>query len=467
MHTAAESTARHTWVMADSATEDLVRRLGHPIRDDPEVTVGYSRDEADLVPSGRPRAVVSARSVDEVSEVLRWATEHGNPVLPRGAGTGLSGAVATPEGCVVLDLTEMRQIIDVDPANRFARVEAGVVNVEVSAAAAPHDLMYAPDPSSWETSTVGGNIATNAGGLRCIRYGATRASVLGLTVVLADGRVLATGGPTAKRSAGYDLTQLIVGSEGTLAVVVEATLRLHPVPPPLITALLTFDSTAAAAAVAADLVAVGPRPLLAELIDAGHVVALDAARGTGFGADVRAVLITQVDDVPGAGAAVETVAKTHGAREIALTTDAAESRELIDIRRAAYPSMQQYGRTLVEDVCVPVSRLATLIDRIENVAAGTDVRIACVAHAGDGNVHPVLVVPRDDDGETKVWAAADRIFGSALDLGGTVSGEHGIGRLKRRWLAEEVGEVSIDVQRSIKRALDPLGILNPGAVFDI
>jgi glycolate oxidase len=325
--------------------------------------------------------------------------------------------------------------------------------------------MYAPDPSSWETSTIGGNIATNAGGLRCIRYGATRASVLGLDVVLADGTRLRTGGVTAKRSAGYDLTQLLVGSEGTLAVIVGATVRLHPLPPPLLTALMTFATTAQAAATAATLMSDGPRPMLAELIDAGHVAAIDAHRGTGFGPDVRALLIAQVDDVAGAAAGVETAAVGHGATDVAVTTDEAESRELLDIRRAAYPSMQRLGRTLVEDVCVPCSELATLIDTIEDIAADSGVRISCVAHAGDGNVHPVLVVPDGAEGEDRLWRAADRIFRAALDLGGTVSGEHGIGRLKREWLADEVGERSLDLQRGIKAVFDPRGILNPGAVL--
>jgi glycolate dehydrogenase FAD-linked subunit len=451
----------------DAALAELAALVAGTLRTDPDITASYSRDEADLVPSVPPIATLAAGSADDVVAALGWASEHRIPVVPRGAGTGLSGGVATPMGALVLDLTAMNRILEIDAADRVARVEAGVVNSAVSAAAAPHGLMYAPDPSSWETSTIGGNLATNAGGLRCIRYGATRASVLGLTAVLADGRVLRTGGRTAKRSAGYDLTQLLVGSEGTLGVIVEATLRLHPLPPPLITGLLTFASTVDAAATAAALVRDGPRPLLAELIDAGHVVALDAARGTGFGSQVHAVLIVQVDDVPGAGDAVEKVATAHGATDVALTTDPAESTALIDIRRAAYPSMQQYGRTLVEDVCVPCSSLATLIDRIETIAASSEVQIACVAHAGDGNVHPVLVVPDAPDGEDRVWTAADRIFTAAIDLGGTVSGEHGIGRLKRRWLADEVGEVSIDVQRSIKAALDPLGILNPGAIFDL
>lgn len=435
------------------------------LRDDPDVVRGYARDTADLVPAGVALAVVTARSVDDVVATMRWAFRTRTPVVPRGAGTGLSGAATAVDGALVLDLSRMDRIHEIDPVNRLAVVEPGVVNADLSAAAAEHGLMFAPDPSSWETSTVGGNIATNAGGLRCVRYGATRAAVLALDVVLADGTLLRTGGRTAKRSAGYDLTGLIVGSEGTLGVVVGATVRLVPLPAPQVTALLTFGSARAAAAAAAELAVGHFPPTLLELMDATTVRAVDAFRGTGFGPDVGALLIAQVADAPGAVELVEQVARRHGAADVVATTEAGEARELLGIRRAALPAKQRLGRTLVEDVCVPVSRLADLIEAVEAVSADSGVVVSCVAHAGDGNAHPVLIVPAGDDGEARVWEAADRIFSAALALGGTVSGEHGIGRLKRRWLADEVGEASLRVQRGIKAVLDPHGILNPGAVL--
>lgn len=435
------------------------------LRSDPDVVVGYARDTADLVGAGTPVAVVSAHHVDDVVATLRWASRTRTPVIPRGAGTGLSGGATAVDGALMLDLTRMDRIVEIDPANRLAVVEPGVVNAALSKAAGQHGLMFAPDPSSWETSTIGGNIATNAGGLRCVRYGATRAAVLALEVVLADGRLLRTGGRTAKRSAGYDLTGLIVGSEGTLGVVVGATVRLVPVAPPQVTALLTFSGARMAAAAASALAVSPAAPSLLELMDKTTVRALDAYRGTGFGTGVGAVLIAQVEDVVGAAASVETIGREYGATDVVATTDPAESRELLDIRRSALPAKQQLGRTLVEDVCVPVSRLADLIEAIEQVSTETGVVVSCVAHAGDGNAHPVLIVPEGADGEARVWVAADRIFSAALDLGGTVSGEHGIGRLKRRWLADELGDTSLEVQRGIKGVLDPLGILNPGAVL--
>ncbi|MDP9100820.1 MAG: FAD-binding protein [Actinomycetota bacterium] len=435
------------------------------VRTDADIVASYAGDSTDLIIPGTPLAVVSARTVADVQEVMRWATSNVQPVVPRGAGTGISGGAAAGDGALVLDLTHMDRITEVSSDDRLAVTEPGVINAAISVAARPFNLMYAPDPSSWETSTIGGNIATNAGGLRCVRYGATRAAVLGLDVVLADGRLLRTGGRTAKRSAGYDLTQLFVGSEGTLGVVVGATLRLVSMPPPLATALLTFPETTQAGAAAAALVARGPSPTLLELIDHGHVRAIDAYRGTGFGESVHALLVMQVEDRDGATGDVERLAREYGATEVAVTTDADESRELLDIRRAAYPAMQAVGRTLVEDVCVPCSMLATLIERVESIAAQTGVQVACVAHAGDGNAHPVLVVPDGPDGTERLWDCADQIFRAALSLGGTVSGEHGIGRLKRRWLGEDVGETSLSVQRAIKAALDPLGLLNPGALL--
>lgn len=435
-------------------------------RDDPDVVRGYASDTADLVEAGAPLAVVTARTVEDVQAVLRWASAARVPVIARGAGTGLSGGASAVDGAVMVDLTKMDRILEIDPANRLAVVEPGVINATLSAAAREHGLMFAPDPSSWETSTVGGNIATNAGGLRCVRYGATRAAVLGLDVVLADGRLLHTGGRTAKRSAGYDLTGMFVGSEGTLGIVVQATVRLQALPAPQVTALMTFAATRDAAATAAALVVGASPPTLLELMDANTVRAIDAYRGTGFGSDVRAVLIAQVDDGPDAQEAIQRIAEAQGATDVAVTTDEAESRELLDIRRAALPAKQQLGRTLVEDVCVPVSRLADLIETVEQISAETGVRVSCVAHAGDGNAHPVLIVPSGDDGEERLWVAADRIFTAALALGGTVSGEHGIGRLKRRWLSMELGDTAQEVQRGIKRLLDPVGILNPGALLD-
>jgi glycolate oxidase len=431
---------------------------------DVDVMTGYSRDETGLLTAGVPRAVVSPRTVEEVQETLRWASAERVPVLARGGGTGLTGAAIAVEDCIIISTARLNRIREIDAQDRVAVAEAGVVNADLNRATRAHGLMWAPDPSSWESSTVGGNVATNAGGLRCLRYGATRANVLGLEVVLADGRVLRTGGRTIKRSAGYDLTQLIVGSEGTLAVVTAVTARLQPLPPAQLTALATFSSAVDAAAAAAALTSSSATPTLVELMDATTVAAVDAFRGTGFGVGTGAVLIAQVDLVT-AGGDLEALLRRNGSVDLMVTSDQAEADSLLDVRRAAYPALQQLGVVLVEDVAVPVSRLARLMEVCAAAAADSGVTIATVAHAGDGNAHPLLVVPPGDDGEARAWAAADVIFAAAQQLGGTVSGEHGIGRLKKRWLAEEVGTTSLDVQRQIKSVFDPLGVLNPGAVL--
>ncbi|GAA1956681.1 FAD-binding oxidoreductase [Amycolatopsis minnesotensis] len=440
---------------------DLSRAFtGLRLRTTPDEIAAFVSDESSLV-GDPPLVVVSPRTVPEVQQAMRVATEHRLPVVPRGAGTGLSGGACAVSGSVLLDLSRMTTITELDPQARLAVVEAGVVNADVSTAAAQYGLMYAPDPSSWESSTIGGNIATNAGGLRCARYGATRASVLGLDVVLSDGRLLSTGGRTVKRSAGYDLTQLFIGSEGTLGVVVGATLRLLPLPPPQLTALATFPDVKSAALAAAALVAT-TSPTLVELMDELVVSALDQARGTGFGPSVGSVLVLQVDDAPAAQASISTAMAVGNAIDVAVTSDQGEAAELLNIRRATFAALQRLGPLLLEDVCVPVTHLAAMVSAVAEIGAAHGVRTCTVAHAADGNLHPVIV----RDGHTRAEeAAADAIFRQAQALGGTVSGEHGIGRLKRHWLETELGEVALDIQRNIKQTLDPLGLLNPGAVI--
>jgi glycolate oxidase len=438
---------------------------------DPDVIEGYRRDQTWAVVPGKPLCVVSARGTDEVAAAMRWASEHGVPVVPRGGGSGLAGGAAAVDGCMVLSLTRMNAIAELDPVNELAVAEAGVLNADLDRAAAAHGLMYAPDPSSYEISTIGGNLATNAGGLRCVKYGVTRDAVLGLEVVLADGRILRTGRRTVKGVAGYDLTSLFVGSEGTLGVITSATLRLRPRPakPPVTVAASFPDFGAAARAVTAILRA-RLQPSLLELLDRVTLRAIDDYRHLGFGDEVQALLIAQddSDDAARKAAIMRDTCAEHGALLADVSATEAESQQLLDIRRLSYPAVEQLGATLVEDVCVPRSRLPDMVERIEQAAERHGVLIATVAHAGDGNLHPVFVYERGQaEGEVpaNVWAAADEVFRTALDLGGTLTGEHGVGLIKRRWLALELGDDSMAVHRSIKAALDPAGILNPGKVL--
>ncbi len=433
---------------------------------DPDVMESYRRDQTPVITPGRPLCVVQASSTADVAATLAWAQRHAVPVVPRGGGTSLAGGAAATDGCVVLSTARMTAIAEVDPGNEIAVAEAGVLNADLDRAAARHGLMYSPDPSSYEISTIGGNLATNAGGLRCVKYGVTRDSVLGLEVVLAGGRILRTGRRTMKGVTGYDLTSLFVGSEGTLGVITSATLRLRPRPagyPRTVAA--GFDGFAAAARAAAAIVAARIGPSLLELMDSATLQAIDDWKHTGFGADVRALLIAQDDsDTADRGAEqMRELCVAQGALMAEVSASDDESRQLLDLRRLSYPAVERLGVALVEDVCVPRTRLPEMVERIERAGQRHGVFIATVAHAGDGNLHPVFVFDRGLPAvPAAVWSAADEVFGAALELGGTLTGEHGVGIIKRRWLADELGSESMAVHQAIKKALDPAGILNPG-----
>ncbi len=412
----------------------------------------WRTDRSGFVPEGIPKAVVFPRTAEEVSEVLRDASATGTPVVPRGAGTGLAGGASAGTGTIVLDLSRMTGL-SVHPADRTASAEPGVITADLDSAATAHGLRYVPDPASLAISTIGGNIATNAGGLRCAKYGVTRDAVLGLDVVLADGRLISTGRNTLKGVAGYDLTGLFVGSEGTLGVIVRATLRLRPLPPPTVTIAASFADVAGAAAAAAGL----PMQLsLAELMDVATLRAVDAAQGTRLAAAGGALLIVQTDGpVEEADAAVEALRRT--AASVRTTGD---PDTLLAARRLALPSIERFGRPLIEDIAVPLSRLADAVRAVEAIADRHGVTICTLAHAGDGNLHPIIVA--GDEPSPAVEAAADEIFRTALDLGGTVTGEHGVGVLKRQWLRRELGDTGLGLQNQIKTVFDPQNILNPG-----
>lgn len=433
---------------------------------DPRSSDAYRDDRACLVTGGRPLAVVRARTIEHLVITLRWATKYRIPVVPRGAGTGLSGGAAAVDGCVVLSTAAMTKIRELNPRDRLAVVEAGVITADLDQAAAEHGLLYAPDPASHRISTIGGNLATNAGGLRCLKYGVTRDAVLGLEAVLADGRVIRTGGRTVKGVAGYDLTRLLVGSEGTLAVIATATLRLRPRPMHrLATFTAAFPTVAAAGNAALDIINAGLQPNLLELMDRDSCRAVANFRNQELDVDAAAWLIGQSDSSDAAESARSMVAlcKREKAYLAWATTDENEAEAFLSMRRMAYPAVEQLGLTLVEDVVVPLSRLADLLVGVQDIARRHDIQIPTVAHAGDGNAHPVVVVPRDRlDAPTVMQQAAKDIYRLTLEFGGTVTGEHGVGLLKREWLSEELDDTSLSIQRAIKAVLDPSLILNPG-----
>jgi glycolate oxidase len=433
---------------------------------DPDLMEAYRRDQTPVITPGQPLCVVHARSTGDVAATLGWAQRQRVPVVPRGGGSSLAGGAAAIDGCVVLSTARMTTITELDPGNEIAVAEAGVLNADLDRAAAAHGLMYSPDPSSYEISTIGGNLATNAGGLRCVKYGVTRDSVLGLEVVLAGGRVLRTGRRTMKGVTGYDLTSLFVGSEGTLGVITSATLRLRPRPERYPTTVAAgFGSFAAAARAVTAIIAARLRPSLLELMDSTTLRAIDDWKHTGFGDEVQALLIAQ-DDSETADRGAERMRQlclAEGATMAEVSGSDDESRQLLELRRLAYPAVERLGVGLVEDVCVPRTRLPEMVARIEQAAERHGVFIATVAHAGDGNLHPVFVFDRGlTEVPAPVWQAADEVFRAALELGGTLTGEHGVGAIKRRWLADELGPESMAVHHAIKSALDPDGILNPG-----
>lgn len=421
-------------------------------------------DRSGYVPPSLPDGVVVAQSIQDVVDTVTYAASQGLSVVTRGAGSGLAGGSSASSGEIVVDLGSMNRILEIDPIEQIAVVQPGVLNAAVSEAAKPHGLFYAPDPASMTYCSIGGNIATNAGGMRCAKYGVTRESVLGLIAVLADGSILRTGGRTIKRVSGYDLTALMIGSEGTLGIVVEATLRLRPAPTRIATLSAFFSDVVEAANCASAVVSSGVQPMILELMDGKTLDSLDDMLGTDYGQQGRAMLLIQTDGF-GAEAEMDVIRQVAEARSSGLrvTADAAESDVLVSARREAIPAIARKGTAFVGDVGVPRAHLGEMAAELVRIGDETGVDISTIAHAGDGNLHPILVLGPDDDidkGAPK--EAMDQMFWVAHRLGGTLTGEHGIGVLKRDWLMPELGDTNLALLAAIKNSFDPQGILNPG-----
>ncbi|TWD82352.1 glycolate oxidase [Kribbella amoyensis] len=436
---------------------------------DPDRMESYRYDRAMFCPAGEPAAVVLARETAHVQAAVRAAAEFGVPVVPQGARSGLSGAANALDGCVVISLEKMDQILAIEPVDRYVVTQPGVYNAVLSRAVAEQGLFYPPDPSSWEFCSIGGNLSTNSGGLCCVKYGVTTDYVLGLEVVLADGQVLRTGRKTVKGVAGYDLTKLIVGSEGTLGIITEATLALRPQAARPRTMAALFGSGVAAGETIVEIIRSGVSLSLLEIMDRTTIAAVNDYKRMDLPTDAAAMLIAQSDAGGEAGAAdIATVAKLcreFGAIECIEADDEAEGELLLEARRAALIALEQLGTTMIDDVCVPRSRLADFIGAIEKVAQDLDITVGVLGHAGDGNMHPTVVFDQHDPEQARrAQAAFDRIMEIGLELGGTITGEHGVGVLKRQWLTEEIGPVAVSVHHAIKRALDPKNLLNPGKV---
>lgn len=453
--------------MTAATTLALLRtELGDRVDTSPAALSAARADKSGHAAAGDPLAVVHAMSVADVQAVLRIAHAGGTPVVTRGAGTGLAGGANAGAGEIALSLARMDRVLEVRPDDLLAVVEPGVINADLGAALAPHGLWWAPDPASRAISTVGGNIATGAGGLLCAKYGVVRDAVLGVDVVLADGELIRMGHRSVKGVTGYDLTSLMIGSEGTLGVVVGATVKLRRlVAGEVCTVTGRFADVRAAAAGSAAVTAAGVQPAIMELMDAASLAAVAVLLELPAPASGAALLTVQTDG-PAAADEADAIARILAALggDVEVTHDRARGEELLRIRRSMHPAMERLGTTLIEDVSVPRSSLADMFAEIARIEAEYALTIPTVAHAGDGNLHPNFVFAGREVPEI-VWRAADDLFRSALRLGGTLTGEHGIGVLKRQWLSEELGAPQWELQRRIKAAFDPTGILNPGKVF--
>ncbi|MFF0788127.1 FAD-binding oxidoreductase [Streptomyces spiralis] len=458
----------------DEAQGNLTDRLlsGLPaeaVLSDADVTASYANDMASFCPSGVPAVVVLPRTVEQVQHVMRIATELRVPVVPQGARSGLSGAANASDGCIIMSLTKMDRILEINPVDRIAVVEPGVVNAALSRAVNEHGLYYPPDPSSWEMCTIGGNIGTGSGGLCCVKYGVTAEYVLGLDVVLADGRLMSTGRRTAKGVAGYDLTRLFVGSEGSLGIVVRAVLALKPQPPQQLVLAAEFSSAAAACDAVCRIMTGGHVPSLLELMDRTTVKAVNDLAHMGLPETTEALLLAAFDTPDPAAdlAAVGALCEAVGATQVVPAGDAAESEMLLQARRLSLTALEAVkGTTMIDDVCVPRSRLGEMLEGIERIAEKYRLTIGVCAHAGDGNTHPTVCFDAQDPDESRrARESFDEIMALGLRLGGTITGEHGVGVLKKEWLAREIGPVGVEMQRGIKQVFDPLGILNPGKLF--
>mgnify|MGYP001210450254 CR=1 FL=1 len=420
-----------------------------------------------------PDVVVKPRSAPEIAEIMKWANRHRIPVYPRGQASGLSGGCLPVYGGIVLDLTGMDEKLEVDVDDMVAVVSPGVPTARIHHAAEAVGLMYPPDPSSAVISTIGGNLAENSGGPRGLKYGVTKDYVIGLEVVTPQGDIIRTGGRTMKNVTGYDLTRLIVGSEGTLGIITEATLRLIPKPPAAATLMAVFDDLVDAGKALTRVLTSGILPSKMEIMDQASIQAVESYRPSGLPLDAEAILLIEVDGHPTAvQEEIQQVAQTcrqNGARSVSIPEDATAAQKYWQIRKFVSPAIARIKPTKIsEDATVPRSQIPNMFAKLKEIREKYRIHLVVFGHAGDGNLHPnILCDERDADEMKRVAAAVKEIFAAAVELGGTLSGEHGIGLMKSPFMEMELGNVGLDLMRRIKAAWDPNHILNPGKIFPV
>ena len=436
-----------------------------------EDLIPYSFDGTAVLKQ-RPEAVVFPRTAAQVAECVRLAVSAGVPIVTRGSGTGLSGGSVPSPGSLVLCLAQMNAILDVDARNLTLRAQPGAITQRIDEAAAKHGLFYPPDPGSMRISTIGGNVAENSGGLRGLKYGVTRDYVMALEVVLADGRVARFGSSCVKDVAGYSLKDLFIGSEGTLGIITEVLLKLVPRPAARRTMLALYDRIEDAAQTVSAIVAAHIIPCTLEFLDRMTAVCVEDYAHVGLPTDCEAVLLMETDGHPAVvadeGDRMEALARANGARDVRTAKDEAEALQLASARRNAFSALaRQRPTTILEDVTVPRSELAGMVRFIADTAREFDLQIGTFGHMGDGNLHPTFLSDeRDGDEMHRVHEALEAIVKRTLEVGGTITGEHGVGLAKKPWLRQQMGDASLELMRQIKRTLDPRGLLNPGKIFD-
>ena len=456
-----------------TATVDALAAIVGPERllTQAEDLIPYSFDGTAALKQ-RPDAVVFPRRTAEVAECVRLAGTAGVPIVTRGSGTGLSGGSVPTAGSMVLCLVQMNAILDLDPRNLTLRAQPGAVTQRIDEAAARHGLFYPPDPGSMRISTIGGNVAENSGGLRGLKYGVTRDYVMGLEVVLPGGEIARFGNQCVKDVAGYSLKDLFVGSEGTLGIITEVLLKLVPRPAARRTMLALYDRIEDAAATVSAIVAAHIIPCTLEFLDRVTAICVEEYAHVGLPTDCEAVLLMETDGHPAVvadeAAQMEALARQHGARDVRSARDEAEALQLAAARRNAFSALaRKRPTTILEDVTVPRSELATMVRFIADTAVSFNLQIGTFGHMGDGNLHPTFLADERDAGEMhRVHDALEAIVTRTLELGGTITGEHGVGLAKKPWLRQQMGDASLELMRQIKRTLDPRGLLNPGKIFD-
>ena len=452
--------------------EDLIKLLGKEnVLIEREDLIPYSFD-ATATLRQMARVVVFPRTAAEVSGILKLAQRHNVPVVARGSGTGLSGGSVPTPGSIVLCLVKMDRLGEVDARNFTVRAQPGVLTQAIYDAADAAGLFYPPDPGSMKVSTIGGNVAENSGGLRGLKYGVTRDYVMGLDVVMADGEICTLGNKCVKDVAGYSLKDLFIGSEGTLGIVTEVLLRLLPRPPARQTLLATFSRMDAAAETVSAIIAAKIVPCTLEFLDSKVIRCVEDYAHVGLPLDAEALLLIEADGHPAAvadeAARILEICTQNGATSVRLAADAAEAASLAKARRSAFSALARVKpTTILEDATVPRTELATMIRFIQETAAKHRLDIATFGHFGDGNLHPTFLTnERDPDEMHRVELAMAEIFTRAIALGGTITGEHGVGLAKKAFLREQVGDASYALLKRVKRALDPENLLNPGKIFD-